>query len=280
MVLKRVYLQNIVFYAMVFFLAMWHAKTPNNASVLALWFLPQLYLIFLSTQLNHTRHNSFTIKIIHHMVFIVKFVFIYATAGLLEFQSISITLIVFSSVIIILSLIEFILLRGKTQVSKYKELIQYTMHQVETNPEEVAEKTKYQNETNFSFISLAFMLGGIHALDIPTLDLRDILFNFAVLLLTAYLYRRLQIANKKIHNRIIEHGLLEIKQLQKKYVFAQIMLHLSMLATIGVRIIDGPNSISFLMIIPILMNLPLIQLNRLLVRSNLTDEEKELMNID
>lgn len=280
MVVKRVYIQNIIFYSMLLFLALWHYKFPNNASVLALWFLPLLYLVFLSIQLSHTRHDSLTIKIVHHIIFIAKFVLIYLTVGLLEFQPLSLALSVFGAVIIVISIVEYFLLKNKKQLANYKGLIHYTMSQVKSDPSAVKDKTKYQNETNLSIFSLAFMLGGIHALDIPEMEIRSIFFSLAILLFVAFLYRKLQIALTKTHDRLLEHKLLDKSALKKRYILAQIMLHLSMLVTIGVRIIDGPNSVSFLIIIPILMNIPLIQLNRILARSLLTDEERELMNID
>lgn len=280
MVLKRVYMQNAVFYALVFFLALWQAKIPNNASVLALWFLPLLYLVFLSIQLNHTRNDSLTVKIIHHVLFIAKFITVYLLAGLLEFQTLTISLLVYIGIILVISCTEFLLLKGKTQVSDIKGLVQYTMSKVTSDPEEVRANTKYQNETNLSIVSLAFMLGGVHALDIPSLDVRSILFNTAVLLLVIYLYRRLQIANKKTYHRILEHQLMNQKKLKRDTVISQILLHLSIIATIGIRIIEGPDTITFLLFIPILMNLMLIKLNRVLAQANLTEEEKKLMNID
>jgi len=95
-----------------------------------------------------------------------------------------------------------------------------------------------------------------------------------------YLYRRLQIANKKTYNRIQKHKLMDSIRLKNLFIFGQILLHLSFLATIGIKAIEGPDSITLLMMIPILMNYPIIYLNRVLSKGLLTKEEKEILNID
>jgi hypothetical protein len=68
--------------------------------------------------------------------------------------------------------------------------------------------------------------------------------------------------------------------LKRIYIVGQILLHLSFLATIGIKAIEPPDSITLLMLIPLLMNYPLIHLNRVLAKGLLTEEEKEILNVD
>ena len=95
MVLKRVYMQNTLYYLLILLLSSWLVNDENNASVLVFWFLPMIYYIYLTTQLNHTRNDSMILKIIHHVLFLVKFAFIYITAGLLQSVSLELALIIF-----------------------------------------------------------------------------------------------------------------------------------------------------------------------------------------
>jgi len=83
MVLKRVFIQNTIFYLLILVLAFWVVNNENNISVLAFWFLPMLYYIFLTTQLNHTRKDRIVIKVLHYILFIMKFALTYITLGLL-----------------------------------------------------------------------------------------------------------------------------------------------------------------------------------------------------
>lgn len=172
------------------------------------------------------------------------------------------------------------MLRGKNQVIRYKDLYLNSMKQVMTDSEKAKEMTKYRNETGLSFITLGFLIGSIHYLDIPKFEISDILINALVAILSIYLYRRFQLANKKTFIRILEHQLMTEQRLKRIYIYGQIFLHLSFLATIGIKAIEGPDSITLLMIIPILMNYPLIHLNRVLGKGLLTKEEKEILNID
>ena len=68
--------------------------------------------------------------------------------------------------------------------------------------------------------------------------------------------------------------------MKRIYIIGQVLLHLSLLVTIGIKAIEPPDSITLLMMIPILMNYPIIYLNRLLGKGLLTEEEKEILNID
>ena len=105
-------------------------------------------------------------------------------------------------------------------------------------------------------------------------EFSDILINALVALLSIYLYRRFQLSNKKTFVRILKHQLMTEKRLKRIYIFGQILLHLSFLATIGIKTIEGPNTITLLMLLPILMNYPLIYLNRVLAKGMLTEQEK------
>lgn len=84
MVLRRVYIQNTIFYLLILVLSTLVISDENNLNVLAFWFLPMLYYVFLTTQLNHTRNDLVIIKVIHYILFIVKFSLIYLTLGLLQ----------------------------------------------------------------------------------------------------------------------------------------------------------------------------------------------------
>lgn len=280
MVLKRVYMQNTLYYLLILLLSSWLVNDENNASVLAFWFLPMIYYIYLTTQLNHTRNDSMILKIIHHVLFLVKFAFIYITAGLLQSVSLELALIIIGSIILTISIIEYFLLRGKTQVIRYKDLYLNSMEQVMSDIDEAKEKTKYRNETGLSIFTLGFLIGSIHYLDIPKIEVQDFFINGLVAIVAIYLYRRLQIANKKTYDRIQEHKLMDSIRLKSLFIFGQILLHLSFLATIGIKAIEGPDSITLLMMIPILMNYPIIYLNRVLSKGLLTEEEKEILNID
>lgn len=239
-----------------------------------------IYYIYLTTQLNHTRNDSMILKIIHHVLFLVKFTFIYITAGLLQSVSLELALIIIGSIILTISIIEYFLLRGKTQVIRYKDLYLKSMEQVMSDIDEAKEKTKYRNETGLSIFTLGFLIGSIHYLDIPKIEVHDIFINGLVAIVAIYLYRRLQIANKKTYDRIQEHKLMDSIRLKNLFIFGQILLHLSFLATIGIKAIEGQDSITLLMMIPILMNYPIIYLNRVLSKGLLTEEEKEILNID
>ena len=280
MVLKRVYIQNTLYYLLILLLSSWLVNDENNASVLAFWFLPMIYYIYLTTQLNHTRNDSMILKIIHHVLFLVKFAFIYITAGLLQSVSLELALIIFGSIVLTISIIEYFLLRGKTQVIRYKDLYLNSMEQVMSDIDEAKEKTKYRNETGLSIFTLGFLIGSIHYLDIPKIEVHDIFINGLVAIVAIYLYRRLQIANKKTYDRIQEHKLMDELRLKRIYIIGQVLLHLSLLVTIGIKAIEPPDSITLLMMIPILMNYPIIYLNRLLGKGLLTEEEKEILNID
>jgi hypothetical protein len=280
MVLKRVYMQNTLYYLLILVLSSWLANDENNASVLAFWFLPMIYYIYLTTQLNHTRNDLMILKILHHVLFLVKFALIYVTAGLIQSISLEMALIIFLCVVLTISIIEYFLLRGKTQVIRYKDLWLNSMEQVMTDIDQAKEKTKYRNETGLSIFTLGFLIGSIHYLDIPKIEVHDIFINGLVAIVAIYLYRRLQIAYKKTYDRIQEHKLMDSIRLKNLFVFGQILLHLSFLATIGIKAIEGPDSITLLMIIPILMNYPLIHLNRVLAKGLLSEEEKEILNID
>jgi hypothetical protein len=273
-------MQNTLYYLLILLLSSWLINDENNASVLAFWFLPMLYFIYLTTQLNHTRNDSMTLKIIHHVLFLVKFALIYLTAGLLQSISLEITLFVFGVLVLSISIIEYFLLRGKTQVIRYKDLWLNSMDQVMTDIDQAKKKTKYRNETGLSIFTLGFLIGSIHSLEIPRIEVRDILINGLVVIVAIYLYKRFEISNKKTFNRILEHQLMSEQKLIKIYVFGQILLHLSFLATIGIKAIEPEDSITLLMLIPILMNYPLIYLNRVLGKGLLTVGEKEILNID
>jgi hypothetical protein len=280
MVLKRVYMQNTLYYLLILVLSSWLANDENNASVLAFWFLPMIYYIYLTTQLNHTRNDLMILKILHHVLFLVKFALIYVTAGLMQSISLELALIIFGCVVLTISIIEYFLLRGKTQVARYKDLWLYSKEQVMTDIDQAKEKTIYRNETGLSIFTLGFLIGSIHYLDIPKIEVHDIFINGLVAIVAIYLYRRLQIANKKTYDRIQEHKLMDSIRLKNLFILGQMLLHLSFLATIGIKAIEGPDSITLLMIIPILMNYPLIHLNRVLGKGLLTKEEKEILNID
>ena len=280
MVLKRVFMQNTLYYLLILLLSSWLINDENNASVLAFWFLPMFYYIYLTTQLNHTRNDSMVYKIIHHVLFLFKFALIYLTAGLMQSVSLELTLIIFGSVVLTITVIEYYLLRGKTQVIRYKDLYLNSMEQVMTDIDQAKEKTKYRNETGLSIFTLGFLIGSIHYLDIPKMEVHDILMNGLAAIVSIYLYRRLQIAYKKAYDRIKEHKLMDSIRLKNLFIFGQIFLHLSFLATIGIKAIEPPDSITLLMIIPILMNYPLIHLNRVLAKGLLTEEEIEILNID
>ncbi|MGE4572579.1 MAG: hypothetical protein AB7E09_07535 [Candidatus Izemoplasmatales bacterium] len=280
MTLKRVYIQNIFYYLLIVVLSSWLINDENNLSVLAFWFLPLLYYIYLTTQLNHTRNDSLFNKIIHHLLFLLKFVLIYLTAGLMQSFSFQITLVIFGSIILSISIIEYFLLRGKTQVIRYKDLFLNSKYQVMTDIDKAREKVKYSNETGLSIFTLAFLLGSIHYLEIPKIEFYDILINGFVAILAIYLYRRLQIAYKKTYARIQEHKLMDSIKLKRLFILGQILLHFSFILTIGIKVVEGPNSITLLMIFPILMNYPLLYLNRVLAKGLLTDHEKEILNID
>jgi hypothetical protein len=280
MVLKRVYIQNTIFYLLILVLSTWLVNDENNASVLAFWFLPMTYYIYLTTQLNHTRNDLVILKILHHVLFLVKFAFIYITAGLLQSVSLELALIIFGCVVLIISVFEYFLLRSKTQVIRYKDLWLHSKEQVMTDIDHAKEKTKYRNETGLSIFTLGFLIGSIHYLDIPKIEVHDIFINGLVAIVAIYLYRRLQIANKKTYDRIQEHKLMYSIRLKNLFVIGQILLHLSFLATIGIKAIEGPDSITLLMIIPILMNYPLIYLNRVLAKGMLTEQEKEILNVN
>jgi hypothetical protein len=280
MVLKRVYMQNTLYYLLIFFLSFWAVSNENNISVLAFWFLPMLYYIFLTTQLNHTRKDQTAIKVLHYILFIMKFALTYITLGLLQTITLPLFFIAFIGTVILISTVEYFLLRGKNQVIRYKDLYFNSMKQVMRDPEEAKETTKYKNETGLSFVTLGFLIGSIHYLEIPKFEFSDILINALVALLSIYLYRRFQLSNKKTFVRILKHQLMTEQRLKRIYIFGQILLHLSFLATIGIKTIEGPNTITLLMLLPILMNYPLIYLNRVLAKGILTEQEKEILNVD
>lgn len=280
MVVKRVYIQNLIYYLLILLLSTWLVNDENNASVLAFWFLPMIYFVYLTTQLNHTRNDLTILKILHHILFLVKFALIYLTAGLLQSISLPMALTILGSIVLTISIIEYFLLRGKTQVIRYKDLWLNSMEQVMSDIDKSREKATYSNETGLSIFTLGFLLGSIHYLEIPKIEIYDILINGLVVIVAIYLYRRLQIAYKKTYVRILEHKLMDRIILRKLFILGQTLLHLSFLVTIGIKMIEGPDSISLLMIIPILINYPLIYLNRVLAKGLLTEEEKEILNID
>ncbi|MDY0143569.1 MAG: hypothetical protein RBR97_16920 [Bacteroidales bacterium] len=273
-------MQNTLYYLLILLLSSWLINDENNASVLAFWFLPMLYYIYLTTQLNHTRNDSMILKIMHHVLFLVKFALIYLTLGLLQSVSLELALIVFGVIVLTISITEYFLLRGKTQVIRYKDLWLNSMEQVMTDIDQAKKKTKYRNETGLSIFTLGFLIGSIHSLEISRIEVHDILINGLVAIVAIYLYRRFQISNKKTFNRILEHQLMSEQKLIKIYVFGQILLHLSFLVTIGIKAVEPEDSITLLMLIPILMNYPLIYLNRVLGKGLLTVGEKEILNID
>ncbi|MGE4572735.1 MAG: hypothetical protein AB7E09_08370 [Candidatus Izemoplasmatales bacterium] len=273
-------MQNTLYYLLILLLSSWLINDENNASVLAFWFLPMLYYIYLTTQLNHTRNDSMILKIMHQVLFLVKFALIYLTLGLLQSVSLELALIVFGVIVLTISMTEYFLLRGKTQVIRYKDLWLNSMEQVMTDIDQAKKKTKYRNETGLSIFTLGFLIGSIHSLEIPRNEVHDILINGLVAIVAIYLYRRFQISNKKTFNRILEHQLMSEQKLIKIYVFGQILLHLSFLVTIGIKAVEPEDSITLLMLIPILMNYPLIYLNRVLGKGLLTVGEKEILNID
>ncbi|BCR36512.1 hypothetical protein [Mariniplasma anaerobium] len=280
MVLKRVYMQNLIFYVLILLLSTWVIKDENNISVLAYWFLPMLYYVFLTTQLNHTRKDSAIIKVLHYIVFILKFALTYITLGLLQSVSLTIALLILGSIVLTISTVEYFLLSGKTQVIRYKDLYLNSMDQVMSDIDLAKEKNKYRNETGLSIFTLGFLIGSIHYLEVPKLEFHDIFINGLVAILAIYLYRRFQVSNKKTFVRIVKHQLMDGLRLKRIYIIGQILLHLSFLATIGIKAIEPPDSITLLMIIPILMNYPLIYLNRVLVKGVLTEQEKEILNVD
>jgi len=157
MVLKRVYMQNTLYYLLILLLSSWLVNDENNASVLVFWFLPMIYYIYLTTQLNHTRNDSMILKIIHHVLFLVKFAFIYITAGLLQSVSLELALIIFGSIVLTISIIEYFLLRRKTQIIRYKDLYLSSMEQVMSDIDVAKEKTKYRNETGLSIFTLGLL---------------------------------------------------------------------------------------------------------------------------
>jgi hypothetical protein len=273
-------MQNTLYYLLILVLSTWVIKDENNGTVLAFWFLPMLYYIFLTTQLNHTRNDLMMIKVIHYILFIVKFALIYLTLGLLQSLSLEIALFIFIIIILAISIIEYFLLRRKTQVIRYKDLYLNSMEQVMSDTDQAKETAKYRNETGLSIFTLGFMIGCIHYLEIPKLEFHDIFINGLVAILAIYLYRRFQVSNKKTFARIVEHQLMDKLSLKRIYIVGQILLHLSFLATIGIKAIEPPDSITLLMLIPLLMNYPLIHLNRVLAKGLLTEEEKEILNVD
>lgn len=280
MVLRRVYMQNIIFYLLILMLSTWLVNDENNASVLAFWFLPMLYFVFITTQLNHTRNEITILRILHHFLFLIKFALIYLTAGLMQSISLPMTFIIFGTIVTTISIIEYFLLRGKTQVIRYKDLYLNSKEQVMNDIDLAKEMNKYRNETGLSIITLGFLIGSIHYLEIPKFEFHDIFIHGLVAIFAIYLYRKFQISNKKTYNRILEHQLIDEKKLKKIYLLGQILLHLSFLVTVGIKIIEGPDSITLLMIIPILINYPLIYLNRVLAKGLLTEKEKEILNLD
>ena len=273
-------MQNTLYYLLILVLSSWLANDENNASVLAFWFLPMLYYVYLTTQLNHTRNDLMILKIIHHVLFLVKFALIYLTAGIMQSLSLQLALAILGSVVVTISIIEYFLLRGKTQVIRYKDLYLNSMEQVMSDIDGAKEKIKYRNETGLSIFTLGFLIGSIHYLDIPKIEVHDIFINGLVAIFAIHLYRRLQIAFKKTYDRIQEHHLMDERKLKKLYIVGQVLLHLSFIATIGIKAIEPPDSITLLMMIPILMNYPIIHLNRVLGKGLLTEEEKEILNID
>jgi len=279
-VLKRVYMQNLIFYVLILLLSTWVIKDENNISVLTFWFLPLLYYVFLTTQLNHTRKGSTIIKVLHYIIFMLKFALIYVTLGLLQSVSLILALSILGSIVLTISIVEYFLLRGKTQVIRYKDLYLNSMDQVMSDIHLAKEKTKYRNETGLSIFTLGFLIGSIHYLEVPKLEFHDIFINGLVAILAIYLYRRFQVSNKKTFVRIVEHELMDELRLKRIYIIGQILLHLSFLATIGIKAIEPPDSITLLMIIPVLMNYPLIYLNRVLGKGLLTEQEKEILNVD
>jgi hypothetical protein len=150
MVLKRVYMQNTLYYLLILVLSSWLANDENNASVLTFWFLPMIYYIYLTLQLNHTRNDLMILKIIHHILFLVKFGLIYLTAGLMQSISIRMALTILGSVVVTISIIEYFLLRGKTQVIQYIDLWLNSKEQVINDIDKAREQTKYRNETGLS----------------------------------------------------------------------------------------------------------------------------------
>jgi hypothetical protein len=280
MVLRRVYLQNFIFYSLILVLASWLSVIENNFSVLAFWFIPMLTYIVLTTQLNHTRNDSILAKIIHHILFLVKFIMIYLTAGLMQSYPLWIVVLIFASIAIVISMTEYFLLRGKNQVIRYIDLFRLNEQEILHDKDEALKKAKYRNETGLSFITLGFLIGSIHALEVPEFEVVSIVMTVLITSFAIFLYRKLQISNRKTYIRILDHNLMEEKKLKKIYLLAQVLLHLSLLLTIAIKILEGPDSISFLLIIPILINYPLIYLNRKLAKGLLSSEEKEILNID
>ncbi|MFW5891591.1 MAG: hypothetical protein ACOCUI_05180 [bacterium] len=122
MVLRRVYLQNFIFYSLILILTTWLSKAENNDSVLAFWFLPLLYYAFLTSQLNHTRNDSMMVKAIHYFLFLIKFIIIYLTAGLMQSEPLWLVFTIFGSIAIVIIMTEYFLLRDKHQVIRYFDL--------------------------------------------------------------------------------------------------------------------------------------------------------------
>ena len=83
------------------------------------------------------------------------------------------------------------------------------MEQVINDADKAREQTKYRNETGLSIFTLGFLIGTIHYLDIPKIEVHDILINELAAIIAIYLYRRLQIAYKKTYHRVQEHSLMD-----------------------------------------------------------------------
>ncbi|QWB95798.1 hypothetical protein KHQ89_07710 [Mycoplasmatota bacterium] len=149
----------------------------------------------------------------------MKFALTYITLGLLQTITLPLFFIAFIGTVILISIVEYFLLRGKNQVIRYKDLYLNSMKQVMRDPEEAKETTKYRNETGLSFVTLGFLIGSIHYLEIPKFEFFDILINASVALLSIYLYRRFQLSNKKTFVRILKHQLMTEQRLKRIYIF-------------------------------------------------------------
>jgi hypothetical protein len=239
MVLRRVYLQNFIFYSLILVLATWLRVSENNFSVLAFWFIPMLTYIVLTTQLNHTKNDSILAKIIHHILFLVKFVMIYLTAGFMQTYPLWTVVLIFASIVIVISIVEYFLLRGKNQVIRYIDLFRLNEQEILYDKDEALKKAKYRNETGLSFITLGFLIGSIHALEVPEFEVVSIVMTVLITSFAIFLYRKLQISNRKTYIRILDHDLMEEKKLKKIYLLAQVLLHFSLLLTIAIKIIEG-----------------------------------------
>lgn len=51
-------------------------------------------------------------------------------------------------------------------------------------------KIKYRDETSLSIVTLGFLVGNIHFLEVSKLEFHDVFINGLVAILAIYLYRR------------------------------------------------------------------------------------------